>query len=145
MHKTILRLAAMRTLALGLAIAAMSGCQLPGSSTPETPIELSAEAKAEYWRQFERRVGVWFKGNPPPLPSADEVFARVHFVEVPHAYLSTCTFSPGSFQIRIGDDKWQSGCVAHEIGHAALRMIGHPCSSIFEHQGGGNPAPDRCL
>jgi hypothetical protein len=66
--------------------------------------------------------------------------SRVEFQEVPVAYLSTCTFTRATFVIRIGDDKWGSGCVPHELGHAACEALGMPdgCQT-FEH-----PNPERC-
>ena len=67
--------------------------------------------------------------------------SRVRFVEVPRENLPTCTFNNNTFEIRVGDDKWDSGCVPHELGHAVLWVLGHPCWDNFEHP---NQTPTRC-
>ncbi len=122
----------------------LQGCFLR-PSPPESPYEMSDAERAAFWSAFERRVEVWYHGTPPALPPAAEVWARTTWVLVPPGSLDppTCSFSPGSFKIRVQTDV-VGGCEAHELGHAALRMAGEACSSIYEHQWGA-PAPARCL
>jgi hypothetical protein len=112
------------------------GCELPGSRTPSTDIELSRAEWDEYWRQLERRWPAFFKAkcvSPPSLPDSEVMRSWVRFQEVPAAYLSTCTY--GNRLIRVGDDKWQSGCVPHEMGHAVCDFIDGTICREFEHPG----------
>jgi len=109
---------------------------LLGASRPETVVEVSREDFAEYWRQLERRWPVFFNSKCVEmrgLPSMDDVHDMVTFIEVPKEYLETCTYRKGSNEIRIGDDKWTSGCVAHEIGHAVCDLLGLKECREFEH------------
>lgn len=130
-------------MALLLALSGCS-CRLPGASTPETRVELSEEVFNEYWRQLERRWPAYFTNlcRPVPvLPESTVIRARVHFLEVPHERLATCTYRKRTNEIRIGDDKWQSGCVPHELGHAVCDYLRQPpgCDT-FEH----SDARSRC-
>ena len=103
---------------------------------PTKDIVLSEAEFGVHWQQLERRWPAWFKaiGHAiPTMPAMGDVHRAVRFLEVPHEFLETCTFSRARQEIRIGDDKWKSGCVAHEIGHASLALIGHPCWDDWEH------------
>jgi hypothetical protein len=107
-------------------------------------VEISPADAALFWNEVQRRVPAWFQSGgiaPPRLPSAETVYAKVRFLEVPHELLETCTFDDDTLEIRIGDDKWDSGCVPHELGHAALWLVHHPCWNNFEHP---NEHPSRC-
>lgn len=133
-----------RRFIVALFVSAGVACTAVGPSTPAHRVEISAADAALYWREVERRVPAWFRSGgatPPRLPSAEAVYSRVKFIEVPHELLETCTFNGDTLEIRIGDDKWDSGCVPHELGHAALWVVQHPCWSRFEHP---NEHPQRC-
>ncbi len=124
----------MRAAVLSLLI--LTGCfDLPGAETPTTEIVLSDEEFNGHWRELERRWPAWFtcQGLPTPdLPNREAIKLWVLFQEVPHAYITSCTY--GNRLIRIGDDKWDSGCVPHEIGHAVCDYIGDPAGCAgFEH------------
>lgn len=61
----------------------------------------------------------------------------------------TCTCrhgtGPDSFStIRIPADKWESGCVPHEILHTVLYYYDHPCRSDIEHPGDGLYKDAQC-
>jgi hypothetical protein len=102
-----------------------------------TEVQLSQEQKDNYWSQLSRRIPAWFREvqvvAPSALPEPHEVYSRVRIVEFPSTPGSTCYFDPPS-RIEIGDDKWLTDCVAHELGHATLYFAGHPCWGEFEHQ-----------
>ena len=118
-------------LALGI-----SGCL--GSSVPERQITLSDDEWSGYWLQLESRWPVFFSGQcvpAPDLPSMNDVRERVVFLEVPAEWLETCSYRRSSREIRIGDDKWESGCVPHELGHAACHVLGLRVCFDFEHRG----------
>jgi len=119
-------------------------CAALGPTSPSHRVEITDADAALYWREVQRRVPAWFQGGgvaPPHLPPAEAVYSRVKFIEVPQELLETCTFDGDTLEIRIGDDKWDSGCVPHELGHAALWVLKHPCWSRFEHP---NEHPNRC-
>ena len=108
-----------------------------GCHRPCEPIILTAELQGAYWLEVERRVPLWFgrMGIPAPgLPPAVEVFARARICEFPATPGTTCYFDPPD-KIFIGSDKWDSGCVPHELGHMALHLIGSPYWKDFEHHG----------
>ena len=90
-----------------------------------------------YWSQLERRWPAFFLSRcvtPPELPKMDDVFNMVTFIEVEaSSHFPTCTYRKSSKEIRIGDDKWASGCVPHEIGHAACDLLDIGVCEDFEH------------
>ncbi len=101
-----------------------------------TEVQLSQEQRDDYWSQLSRRLPAWFREvqvvAPAAIPGPDEVYSRVHIVEFAATPGSTCYFDPPS-RIKIGNDKWHSDCVAHELGHATLYLVAHPCWGEFEH------------
>ena len=119
----------------------LTSCALPEATTPSADVVLAQEQFTEYWRQLERRWPAYFESicrPPPELPDSAAIENWVKFEEVPRAYLSTCTYS--GRLIRVGDDKWQSGCVPHEMGHAVCDYLNSPAGcSTFEH-----PNADLC-
>ena len=86
-----------------------------------------------YWSQVGPRMNRWFDGNDPELPTMNELRESVLVIEVPVGEINTCDFQAAKMLIRIQADRWESGCVAHEFGHAALWMIDHDCWNEFEH------------
>lgn len=129
---------------LGTFVLALNISSCLGPSTSETPIELTDAQWGDYWLQLERRWSVFFEKQcveVPGLPGMDDVRARVQFFEVPHEWLKTCTYNRNSYKIRIGDDKWDSGCVPHELGHAACHLLGVKICIDFEH----NNYESRCV
>lgn len=109
-----------------------------GCAPTQTEVQLSGIDRTAYWLQLERRLPAFFysEGLPlPSLPSSKAFYAKARFFEFMSTDDSTCYFSePDS--IKVGNDKWASGCVPHEMGHMVLYMIGHPCWRNFEHPGG---------
>ena len=134
-----------RRFLIALFVSSVVACaSVEAPTAPTRNVEISAAEAAVYWREVERRVPAWFRTagvEAPSLPSQEAVYSTVRFVEVPHEYLATCTFNANTLEIRIGDDKWDSGCVPHELGHAALWLATHPCWSKFEHP---NENPRHC-
>ena len=117
-------------------VLSISGCLWP--SVLETPVELTDAQWEGYWSQLERRWPVFFESQcveVPGLPLMNDVRQVVRFVEVPHEQLETCTYSRKNRKIRIGDDKWESGCVPHELGHAACHLLDVEVCVDFEHRG----------
>lgn len=95
-------------------------------------------SKTAYYEEMTSRVHAFMvmeNRETPVLPSRDELFARARFFEFASTPTTTCYFDPPD-KIRIGDDKWASGCVPHELGHMALFMVGDSCWNDFEHPGG---------
>lgn len=135
----------LRRFSMAWIVFSVVGCAaLDGPTGPTRNVEISAADEALYWREVQRRVPAWFRNGgleAPSLPSAEAVYSSVTFIEVPHEFLATCTFNGNNLEIRIGDDKWDSGCVPHELGHAALKLLAHPCWNNFEHP---NEDPNRC-
>ena len=77
---------------------------------------------------------VWHCVTPPQLPPQEEVYDAVTFLEIEaSSRFPTCTYRGSEKAIRIGDDKWGSGCVPHEIGHAACDLLGLAICEDFEH------------
>lgn len=103
----------------------------------EKPVHVTREEFGVYWTQLERQWPVFFEGQcvpPPKLPREWEVFLEVTFIEVEaSSRFPTCSYRRSSREIRIGDDKWGSSCVPHEIGHAACHVLGISVCFDFEH------------
>ena len=134
----------LRRFALILSLFSAFACAALEGPTPNRQVQLSDADASLYWREVQRRVPTWFETGgveAPALPSSQSVYSRVRFVEIPHEFLETCTFNSKTLEIQIGDDKWNSGCVPHELGHAVLWLLRHPCWGDFEHP---NEDPRRC-
>lgn len=99
-------------------------------------VEVTNEQFHAHFIEFQSRYLVWQTSWGLPssytLPDEGSVYRRNRIVEFRSTEDTTCYFTTPDL-IQIGDDKWESGCVAHEIGHAALYMINHPCWGEFEH------------
>jgi len=112
----------------------LSGCL---TSHDERIIYVTRAEFAVYWVELEQRWPLFFAGQcvtPPKLPPEKDVFNMVTFLEVvAGSRFPTCTYRLSSNEIRIGSDKWGSGCVAHEIGHAACDLLGIGICRDFEH------------
>ncbi len=103
----------------------------------QTPVTITRGQFAVYWAELEQRWPVFFESQcvaPPSLPPMDDVFNMVTFIEVTAGeHFPTCSYRKRSNEIRIGDDKWMSGCVAHEIGHAVCDYLDIDMCYDFEH------------
>lgn len=54
----------------------------------------------------------------------------------------TCTKNSGTYgpyNLNVPDNKWESGCVPHEILHIVLDMIDDPCHVQVEHKTAQDP------
>ena len=123
----------MQRLALVMLLLAL-GCLRLG---PEHPVVVTREAFSVYWAELEQRWPRFFEQQcvfPPMLPAEAAIFNMVSFIEVEASdRFPTCTYRSRSNEIRIGDDKWGSGCVAHELGHAACDYLQSSRCKDFEH------------
>lgn len=100
----------------------------------EYPVEVSDVAFAEYYRQFQGRFLLWQASMGIPKFEIPRIggIQSIHFYEFQSTPNFTCYFRKPA-DILVGNDKWQSGCVAHELMHAILYQIGHPCWGEAEH------------
>lgn len=120
-----------------MALVLLPSCYI-SPNTPATEkqvVVVARESFREHWRSVELRIPTWFQSQgmeAPALLPWEEVYAAVRFEEFRALDGSTCYFRPPDL-IQIGDDKWASGCVPHEIGHAVLWMMKHPQWCNFEH------------
>jgi len=109
----------------------------------------------EIYRQADVRESAWFCGASredgrqyyrpgvqcaadPGLPSLEVLRARIEplIEEAPWGQTCTCSHGggeSGTSKIRIPSDKWDSGCVPHEMLHAAMYHLRHLCKSDIEH------------
>ena len=90
-----------------------------------------------YWPEAEYRINHWLSDNPScrsggavARPVIDGVFERPAD--------GNCFYSPDDRRIYIdpmyrNETRWGMGCMAHELGHAALHQTGNPCWREFEH------------
>ena len=86
----------------------------------------------------KRRPGRQCNEMPEDYPGIDALKLRVHRIieEAPWGQTCTCGHGggpDGKSTIRIPSDKWKTGCFYHELQHAALHHIRHPCASEIEH------------
>lgn len=119
---------------LVLIMGTFSGCLAPRD---ERIVLVTRTEFSVYWMELERRWPLFFEGQcviPPELPTPEEVFHAVTFIEVTaSSRFPTCTYRPRAQEIRIGDDKWGSGCVPHELGHAVCALLNTEVCRDFEH------------
>lgn len=123
-----------------------SACLLPLPSSEEfKKVTLNKQEFDEYYRQFYGRFLLWEErlGIPKLVPAdTQQVYISVGFFEFSATGNTTCYFKQPDV-IQIGSDKWESGCVPHEIGHAALYLAKHPCWGEFEHDKEENKCKER--
>ncbi len=126
-----------------LAFLLSSACDLSGRGS--YPVEVSDEAVERHLSSLAPRVEAWrLKLDLPAfdLPSHDAIRAKADWFEFAATPGTTCYFHPPA-RIEIGSDKWESGCVPHELGHLALHMVAHPCWGEFEHPNEEQKCKDR--
>lgn len=101
----------------------------------EYPVEISDELFNAELASFRSRFLLWQESWGLPVFQKELVgrHGDYMFFEFPITENTTCYFRKPK-DIFIGHDKWQSGCVAHEIGHAVLYTLKHPCWGEFEHE-----------
>lgn len=103
----------------------------------ERSVRLTKDQFMLYWVELEKRWPVFFESKcvePPALPSPLKVFNMVTFIEVEaSSRFPTCSYRRSTNEIRIGNDKWRSGCVPHEIGHAVCDLLHSRVCKDFEH------------
>lgn len=107
------------------------------------PVEVSNESYAEYYLQFQGRFLLWEASLGLPdyaIPVSSGVQNAYNWYEFRGDTNSTCYFREPT-SIYIGHDKWESGCVPHELGHAVLYTLGHKCWGEFEHE----DEKEKCL
>lgn len=125
----------LRTFGVNILLVLTMGCDaLMGPTIPYRQVELSEEQKARYYSALAVRWRRCFAFDPElaaQLPSWEEL-SDITFWEFPAEYRESCYYANGKAQI--GDDKWESGCVPHEIGHHACHKLGNPawCRN-YEH------------
>lgn len=137
-------------IALALAVSLLSACDAssPTGASATTDVRPDPAVISKYFSEAEKRANLWFCGTPtsgrscdamPVLPSFSEVMNNVRFVEeAPNG--QTCYYDGATDIITIPADKWNSGCVPHELLHASLHMIGNHCWRDVEH----NPYEGSC-
>lgn len=123
-----------------LAVLVLASCKVSVVGTG-TVVELSDSDWQRWYHELDVRSSFFFCGvrrpgrncglEPELLPLAS-LRSFIIFEEVPSA--ATCYHRPGKRSlITVPADKWESGCVPHELAHAWLHRIGHPCAEVFEH------------
>lgn len=121
-------------------VCALASCTVSPVGTGTVVALDDAEWRAHY-HELDVRASLFFCGVrlpgrncelEPELLPLDSLRSLVVFEET--TFGKTCYHSPDSYLITIPAGLWTSGCVPHELGHAWLHRIGHPCASVFEHE-----------
>ena len=99
-------------------------CFAFGCSMPTAPSSVDA---ALYWPDAEYRIGEWFSWNEHC--ATNYIKPSVTIVE---GSPETCTYNGPNNRITI-NPIYTSGCMAHELGHAALEQAGNKCWREYEH------------
>lgn len=91
-------------------------------------VHLTREEFDAYYEQLEIRWPRFFSAvcvSPPSqLPSGEELYNFMSFKEIPDDAHESCYYSVNRNTAVIGAGRWESGCVPHEIGHAACDLLG---------------------
>jgi hypothetical protein len=114
------------------ALLVLTGCL---ESRGEYPVVVGAEVAEGYLEEMDVRMKLWRADwglQPFTLPGHSAIRTEAHWYEFRPLPGTTCYFHKPN-RIAIGSDKWESGCVPHELGHLALFMSGHPCWGEYEH------------
>jgi hypothetical protein len=82
----------------------------------------------EYWPDAEYRINYWLNWHPDC--SREDVQPMINGVfDEP---VKTCAYNPSDRTISVRPE-FIDGCMAHELGHAALHQAGNDCWRDFEH------------
>ena len=93
------------------------------------PLTPSAVDPLSYWPEAEYRLNYWLAWHPHcPKDYVKPVIKAVY----EDSTIETCTYSPDDRVITV-NPAVVSGCMAHEVGHAALHQAGNGCWKIYEH------------
>jgi len=115
----------------------VAGCVLLVGVACATPTSSSSINPMLYWPEAQYRIGYWLDRHPdcrsgmlrlegslPPRPVVNRVLED--------STLETCEYSPSNREIVV-NPIFTEGCMAHELGHAALHQVGNWCWGEFEH------------
>ena len=138
-----------------LLLFALGACDLTGPSIPQTNVERDDAWWEAQYEQADMRMSAWFCGTDkadgqryrkkgiqceadPGMPPLDVLRKRIVALKEQDPQGQTCTCNHtdgpgGSSTIMIPADKWDSGCVPHELLHASLYHMRHRCKSLIEH------------
>lgn len=101
---------------------------------PEGPTSTSTISVdwMQYWPEAEYRINDWL-GWHLGCRSGDSLGYILPVIDgVFESGVDTCTYSPGTRVIKYNPE-FLDGCMAHELGHAALHQAGNSCWRDYEH------------
>lgn len=103
-----------------------SGCtqiNVTGSSLDINPMR--------WWKDSEIRIELWLSWHSE---CEKQGYIRPKINGVFENDVETCLYLPSSRVLYVNPDpKLREGCMAHELGHAALHQAGNTCWREFEH------------
>ena len=121
----------MRVILALFSVLFLFGCYSPGGQ------ELMLLSDAQKQSYYEQLVIRWDVQHPfVSLPEQEKLYDAIEgFYEFPADEHPTCYYRPSKRSIHIGEGRWQSGCVPHEMGHAACYIFfdAAPFCKEFEH------------
>ena len=105
----------------------------------DNPLSPSSVDPFVYWPEAEYRIDYWLDWHtacrsavlPGRAAYIRPVINGVFIREVKPEH--TCSYNPASLHIYIDPKQDPAGCMAHELGHAALHQAGNPCWRDYEH------------
>lgn len=114
-----------------LLLALACDSMIPTSAPPPrrfTQNEIN-EVVLTHWLEAEYRIKYWFSWHPDC--AQDYVLPTIRAL-TPTDDVATCTYTEGSREIKYRE-QFFNGCIAHELGHAALEQAGNGCWHVYEH------------
>ena len=108
------------------------GCSVEGPAlTSPTGVLIDP---MDWWDEAEYRINHWLGSANQRCTSntAGTSYTKPVIDGVFESDVETCTYSPGSRTIQV-NPQYLDGCMAHELGHAALHQAGNPCWRDYEH------------
>jgi hypothetical protein len=107
-------------------LSVLLGCGMTSPTGP-SPAEVSGFEPMDYWPVAENRVLNWLYINPQ---CGDNYVTPS--ITMREGNPATCEYSPDN-DVVIYNPAMLDGCIAHELGHAALEQAGNDCWRPYEH------------
>lgn len=126
----------LKVLSLIVVLSVLIGCDMASPTGPSS--SLPSVDQMDAWPEAEERILNWLYTHKECRSTYK--MPRVRLLDAkPTLAGAACEYDPNERIIRAPGQyqttAWGAGCIAHELGHAALHQAGNDCWRPYEHDG----------